>query len=208
MKLKTTLIAALGAVALFGAAKPASAQDLGGFERIAAQLLAERFGFDIGSILNLQDRTDQSIYDLAPYVQLGRQTRRDPYDVYRLRRQGLGWGEVAKRLGMQPGQFNRMRQQGAFDRDEIWGDVIEDRYGIDDRTVVRRRRSGESWNRIFGDVSNRRRSYESRDSRPQWRREDWRDDRDDWREDRGRKNKNKNKNRGNGNGKGKGRGRD
>lgn len=40
----------------------------------------------------------------------------------------MGWGEIAKEIGMHPGTFNKLRKQGYFDREEFWDDVVHRRY--------------------------------------------------------------------------------
>ena len=113
-------------------------------EEIAVTLLADRFGVDPAQIVGFLDRSDLSVFEAAPYYSTSYYTD-DPVDeVWRLREQGLGWGQVAQRLGMHPGTFNKLRKSGAFDRDEIWESIYEDRYGVRESDIDLIRRRGGS----------------------------------------------------------------
>jgi len=120
----------------------ASAQD--GLKEIAAQLLGDKFGVPVEQILQLAGQSNEDVYELAPTYALSRQTRRPAREVYRLRNQGLGWGEVAHRLGMHPGTFNKMRNAGAFDRDRIWSSIYQNHYGTRASDIAAIRNRGGS----------------------------------------------------------------
>lgn len=111
-------------------------------EEIAAQILGERFGLDTVDIFRVQEQTDEEIWDLGPTLTMSRYGNSTAYEVDRMRDSGLGWGEIAKRIGMHPGTFNKLRNQGYFDRDEFWDDVIHRRYDVDESELDWVRRNG------------------------------------------------------------------
>ena len=110
-------------------------------EEIALSLLGDRFGIAPEQISAFLGRSDLDVFDAAPYYSTSYYTDHPVDEVWRLREQGLGWGQIAHRLGMHPGTFNKLRKSGEFDRDEIWEDIYEDRYGLreSDLTGIRRR---------------------------------------------------------------------
>ncbi len=136
MILATAMTAALGV--------PACATAQSTIEQIAAKLLGDKFGTTAQLILSLSRSSNQSVFDLAPAYSVSRQTRHPADEVMRLRRQGLGWGEIAHRLNMNPGTFNKLRTSGAFDRDLIWNSIYRNHYGMRDSDFTSIRRRGGS----------------------------------------------------------------
>jgi len=109
-------------------------------ERIAGDILADRFGIRRDDVFGIRrDRGD--IFDLGPTLSMSRYGNASANDVQRLRASGMGWGEIAHKIGMHPGTFNKLRKQGYFDRDPFWDDVVKRRYGTrqEDIDIVRRR---------------------------------------------------------------------
>lgn len=110
-------------------------------EKIATQLLADRFAINTKDILGLQRESRADVWDLGPIYSMSRYGDSNPSDVQRLRASGMGWGEIAHKIGMQPGTFNKLRKKGYFDRDPFWDDICRRRYGVrqDEITSIRRR---------------------------------------------------------------------
>jgi len=102
---------------LFAVPIPAKADSL--LQKIAMAVLAEKFGINTSAVDLLRTKTNLPVYDLAPVYQGAHYFNRTPNQVWQLRQQGLGWGQIAQRVGMQPGEFNKLRNQGAFDRDQF-----------------------------------------------------------------------------------------
>ena len=113
-------------------------------EQIALTLLADKFGFNLPNARDFQSRSDLSVFDAAPVYSTSYYTHRPINEVWELRQQGLGWGQIAHRLGMHPGTFNKLRKSGAFDRDAIWGSIYKDRYGVRESDLATIRRRGGS----------------------------------------------------------------
>ena len=132
----------LPALAVFGmAAMPVRSHAQLPVEEIALKLLGDRFGIAPEQISGFLGRSNVNVFDAAPYYSTSYHTERPVDEVWRLRQEGLGWGQIAHRLGMHPGTFNKLRKSGAFDRDEIWEDICEDRYGLRESefNAIRRR---------------------------------------------------------------------
>ncbi len=136
----TILLTAL----LAGVGIPVSAPAQNMIQELAAKLLGDKFGIPIDQILSLSGSSHQDVYELAPVYSLSKQTHRPANEVWRLRQEGLGWGQVAHKLGMHPGTFNKMRNAGSFDRDRIWGSIYQNRYGASSTDIAAIRRRGGS----------------------------------------------------------------
>ncbi len=110
-------------------------------ERIAVAVLADKFGIDTREVVVLQQQTRLPVYELSPILEGSYYFRQRPTTVWQMREQGLGWGQIAQRVGMHPGTFNKLRKQGAFDRDRFWAMSYRERFGVPETqiTVVRQR---------------------------------------------------------------------
>lgn len=148
--MKTKIAILSGLVGLFALAPGAQAQSL--LEKIATTVLADKFGIDNREVIVLRERTGGTVYDLAPYYEMSHYGRTSPSRVYELRRSGLGWGQVAHKIGMHPGTFNKLRKQGAFDRDRFWTNNYRDRFGVQEQQITVLRRSGGSLEDVLGAI--------------------------------------------------------
>src|SRR5258708_4657523 len=72
------------------------------FDKIALGILVDKYGIDIHIATGFQSRYHQSVYEAAPLYSTCYYTHRPVDDVWKLRQQGLGWGQIAHRLGMNP----------------------------------------------------------------------------------------------------------
>ncbi|MBV6458288.1 MAG: hypothetical protein HONBIEJF_01414 [Fimbriimonadaceae bacterium] len=147
VKLAAILIAIFGTFALSSAAR---AETL--LEKIATVIIADHFGIDTREVIVIRDRSQSDIYELAPIFSLSHHGRCDVDRVWQLRRQGLGWGQVAHEIGMHPGTFNKLRKSGAFDRDRIWYTAIRERYPISTDSITMLRRRGGTLEDVLGAV--------------------------------------------------------
>ncbi|HJP83146.1 MAG TPA: hypothetical protein VJ835_06525 [Fimbriimonadaceae bacterium] len=134
---KSLLLAILCAFGL-----PALSPAQSDLELIAAQLLGDRLGIDWEDIWQIARSPQEDVWDMAPEYVMS-EYGDEPYPtVHHLRESGLGWGEIAHRIGMHPGTFNKLRHQGYFDRDEFWDDVCSRRYGVPESELDAIRRRG------------------------------------------------------------------
>jgi hypothetical protein len=123
---------------------PAVAREESLFTKVGLAILAEKFGVDPRVAVAILGRSDREVFDSAPCFSASYHTGRPIGDVWKLRQQGLGWGQIAHRLGMNPGKFNKLRKSGAFDRDNIWGSIYREKYGARDADLVAIRKHGGS----------------------------------------------------------------
>lgn len=90
-----------------------------------------------------------SVHTHGTGVYVANQCGRRVEDVHALRRKGLGWGQVAQRLGMHPGTFNKMRQAGAFDQGGFWPWLATSHYRYETNPWEHGRREGFASGDIF-----------------------------------------------------------
>jgi hypothetical protein len=142
--LKNMKMIILAGAVIAAIAMPFQALAQSAIEQAAARLLGDKFGIPVQQIFDLSRRSQQDVFELAPTYSFARQSRHPADEVWRLREQGLGWGEIAHRLGIHPGTFNKMRKAGAFDRDAIWSSIYRDRYGMSSADIAAIRKRGGS----------------------------------------------------------------
>ena len=137
VKLSMAVITLAGGLVL-----PAAADLQEDVARLGVRVLAEKFGVD-GRVAD-RYLAPRDVFEAAPCFSMSHYSRRPIGDVWKLRQQGLGWGQIAHRLGMHPGQFNKLRKSGAFDRDRIWGSILKERYGARDGDILSIKKKGGS----------------------------------------------------------------
>ncbi len=121
-------------------------------EKIAMVVLADKFGIDTREVVTLHEQTNLSVYELAPIYEGSYYFKQKPATVWQLRNQGLGWGEIAHRVGMQPGQFNKLRNQGAFDQDRFWSNSYQERFNVPSQQVQVVRQRGGTFEDVLGAI--------------------------------------------------------
>ncbi len=119
------------------------------FDRIGLAIIADRYGIRAQLAIDFQERSQQSAFDLAPLFSVCKHTGRSADDVWKLRRQGLGWGQIAHKLGMHPGTFNKLRKSGEFDKDAIWTSICKERYGAKDAEIRSIKKRGGSMSDVL-----------------------------------------------------------
>ncbi|MCW5942814.1 MAG: hypothetical protein KIS66_11310 [Fimbriimonadaceae bacterium] len=113
-------------------------------EQIAIQLLASKFGVNTADITRVQSLTGLSTTEVAPIFSASKLGNTQVDTIVRLRKEGLGWGEVAHRIGMDPGTFNKLRSVGAFDSGPIWNNTLANRFAVPRADVWATQRRGAS----------------------------------------------------------------
>jgi hypothetical protein len=149
MNLKTLAFSAVAAAAI-AAPGTASAQfDAKTLETVAAMILAEKLGLDTSSLLQTALGANASVYDMAPAFVMQRSApRTSTTSIWQMRKQGLGWGEIAHKIGMQPGEFNKLRNSGQLDSNVIWRSRYENRFGLTKAQMDSLRSKGLTWREI------------------------------------------------------------
>ena len=94
--------------------------------------LARDFGITDSNIFDLRNRYGYRNDDMINALYVNKYGRTNWDDIYRMRQSGMGWGQIAHRIGMHPGEFNKMRknQRWNSDRDmadDLWRDRLNKR---------------------------------------------------------------------------------
>lgn len=121
-------------------------------EKIAVAVLADKFGIDTRQVIILQEQTHLPVYELAPIYEGAHYFKCSPSTVWQLRRQGLGWGQIAHKVGMHPGTFNKLRNQGAFDRDRFWATSYRERFAVPTERVVVIQKAGGTLEDVLASI--------------------------------------------------------
>lgn len=121
-------------------------------ERIAMAVLADKFGINTQEVIGLREQTQLPVYELAPIYEGSHYFKQKPSTVWQLRNQGLGWGQIAQRVGMHPGTFNKLRKQGAFDRDRFWETSYQERFNVPTQRVEVIRKAGGTLEDVLGAI--------------------------------------------------------
>lgn len=149
--MKISTILGIG-IAMSLSSVPVQAQSDNVLERIAVAVLADKFGIDTREVIVLQQQTRLPVYELPPILEGAYYFRQRPTTVWQLRQQGLGWGQIAQRVGMHPGQFNKLRKAGAFDHDRFWSTSYRERFGVPDTQVLILRQRGGTLEDVLASI--------------------------------------------------------
>lgn len=129
------LLLGLSLLATVSASGVARAETL--LEKVLTVVIADRFGLDTREVVEIRRDSRVSFPDLGGLLSGSYQMNAQAREVARLRKQGLGWGQIAQRIGMHPGQFNKLRNAGAFDNTRSWTGALSQRFGVKEDEVAR-----------------------------------------------------------------------
>jgi len=128
--------------------------------------LSRGFNLDPSVVLDTRSRFGMHDDDLISALYFRRNSRLSIDDIYRMRDSGMGWGEIAKEIGMHPGEFNKMRKGWGKMRDRdiaegLWRDQLSRRSKSD---LDWARKRDLSWRDIYvADKASRDRNRKFRD---------------------------------------------
>jgi hypothetical protein len=89
--------------------------------------LARDFGLTDRNIFDIRSQYGYRNDDLISALYLNRYGKASWTDIDRMRRSGMGWGEIAHAIGMHPGQFNKMRKDRWNSDRDMYDDLWRDR---------------------------------------------------------------------------------
>ncbi len=115
-------------------------------EAAAAVVLADAFGLDATFVISTGRKSNESLIVFGPALLIANECHRKPDEVWKLHKEGHGWGEIAKKMGMHPGTFNKLRKEGAFD-ERFWGYAASRSHGVSNNDYA-------NWKRSSGGTSN------------------------------------------------------
>jgi hypothetical protein len=91
--------------------------------------LARDFGLTDRNIFDIRSQYGYRNDDMLSALYLNRYGRASWGDIDRMRRSGMGWGEIAHAIGMHPGEVNKMRKEQRWNSDrEMADDLWRDRF--------------------------------------------------------------------------------
>ncbi len=120
----------------------ASAQSI--LETIAKEIIAAKFGISKSEVSRILTASRLSLNDVAPILSASSNGQVRPDTVWKLRRKGLGWSQVAQRIGMHPGTFNKLRVAGAFDSGKIWSNALTNKFAVTGSDIAAVQKRGAS----------------------------------------------------------------
>lgn len=136
---KRSIFLTLLALASFAA--PVSVRSETLLEKVLTVVIADRFGIDTREVIEIRRDSRLGYPELGGLLSGSYHMNAQAREVARLRRQGLGWGQIAHRIGMHPGQFNKLRNAGAFDTSRSWSGALSQRFGVREDEIIRVQRT-------------------------------------------------------------------
>jgi hypothetical protein len=125
-------------------AKVQTDHKLTALEAAAAIVIGDALGLKVDVLVRTSRDTKESFGVLGPAIVISRNSGHDLGHVLKNKPKGEGWGNVAKRLGMHPGDFNKMRVQGGSFEAMCWMNMLNTKYRFPQKDYERAQKSGLS----------------------------------------------------------------
>ncbi|MCH7905188.1 MAG: hypothetical protein IH944_11590 [Armatimonadetes bacterium] len=103
-------------------------------EAAAAVLIGNALGIKVEWVIGASRDSGVHLHNIGPAIVISHHSGYSLHDVLRQKPKGEGWGNVAKRMGMHPGTFNKMRVKGNDFENIIWINMLGDKYGFSERS--------------------------------------------------------------------------
>ena len=117
-------------------------------EAAAAIVIGSALGMKVDALVLTSRNTNTSIGLLGPALVISQSTHRRLSDVLHDKPKGEGWGNVAKRMGMHPGDFNKMRVKGGSFESMCWQNMLYTKYRFPAKEYLRVQQQGLTDNEI------------------------------------------------------------
>lgn len=139
---------------------------LSAMEAAAVVVVADALGVNADFVIRTGRSTHQPPSVYGPALIYAHECHRSFEDVWRDRDRDdeRGWGNVAHRIGMNPGTFNKYRKQGYSVDEIIWMDAMHDRYKVSYDRYDGWRRDGYSNRMILENAGRYNGNYKKMDS--------------------------------------------
>lgn len=110
-------------------------------EAAAAIVIADALGMKVDAFIRISNSKSAPCSDVGVAMVISNHSGRSLDYVLGHRPKGEGWGNVAKRMGMHPGDFNKRRVKGHSFDSMIWINLLSERYKVreDDYDKCRKR---------------------------------------------------------------------
>lgn len=113
-------------------------------EAAAAIVIGDALGLKVDALVMTSRNTKESFGILGPAIVISRNSGHDLNHVLKNKPKGEGWGNVAKRMGMHPGDFNKMRVQGGTFESMCWMNMLSTKYRFPQKDYERAQKQGLS----------------------------------------------------------------
>jgi hypothetical protein len=113
-------------------------------EAAAAIVIGDALGFKVDALVMSHKSSNDSFAILGPAIVISKNTGHSLDYVLKNKPKGEGWGNVAKKLGMHPGTFNKMRAKGGSFENQCWMNMLYTKYRFPESEYVRVQKQGLS----------------------------------------------------------------
>jgi hypothetical protein len=113
-------------------------------EAAAAIVIGSALGMKVDALVMTSRNTHESFGVLGPALVISRNCDHDLNYVLKHKPKGQGWGNVAKSMGMHPGDFNKMRVQGGTFESMCWMNMLYSKYRFPQKDYARAQKQGLS----------------------------------------------------------------
>lgn len=111
-------------------------------EAAAAIVIGDALGLKVDALVMSSKSYNDSFAVIGPALVISQSTGRSLQDVMANKPKGEGWGNVAKRLGMHPGTFNKMRAKNGSFENQCWMNMLHTKYKFPESEYLRVQKEG------------------------------------------------------------------
>jgi hypothetical protein len=119
--------------------KPARSElsplESGSANELWAGVLASSYQVTVDFVNSLYERR-LDFGEIALMMDMARASKKDPSDIAFLRRKGLGWGAIAKQVGVRPAEMERAKGKDSLFERYVLARCLAGYYGIPDSEVL------------------------------------------------------------------------
>ncbi|MFH0777761.1 MAG: hypothetical protein V2A71_03935 [Candidatus Eisenbacteria bacterium] len=112
-----------------------TAIDRGNAYGIWAEVISGSFGVSVGFVESLYERR-YNFEEVALVLEIANAAKAEPGEVAELKRKGMGWGAIAKQMGVHPASLERAKGNESLFRRYVLSRALAEYYGIPDREVL------------------------------------------------------------------------
>jgi hypothetical protein len=109
--------------------------DRGSARELWVEVISSSYGVSVGFVKALYDR-GYDYGEVALMLEFSSASKKEPSDVAVLRRKGLGWGVIAKKLGVHPSALKRAKGKESLFRRYVLADRLAGYYRMPDSKAL------------------------------------------------------------------------
>lgn len=118
-------------------------------ERLGVVLIAQQFKLD-PAVVSDSLTWGPSVFEVVPVYAIYKHVHKPPREIWALRKDGLSWGQIAKKMGTRSTMVTKLAKAGLMDASSTWNVWINRRYGLKNAQILYLRRLGFNWSEIAG----------------------------------------------------------